>query len=708
MKHNLLLLLLTVPAFHTISLLDTAGDQVTAEYKNVVRMGVRIADYTKLEISAKPLLMVVESESVDKTSVGIEISVGGRGWVAVDTQPSVRGGVYTWTVATTAPCQDHRVRLWLEGKDRTQISFEFPGKVEGISQALLTRAGYRPGKVRGVEMVEVEDMVEMRWEESPCAEMYDITYQRVGGGEPMSLQTVDDKANLAIQACTEYDIKISASTASEYSDDTIATILTQPNIDAADILEPEVVTTTHGLTVRWKGYEELPCIKTYIVTICKEGNDCPEMQTIERDDSLEFLEFVSTVPLSPCHDYSLHMKPLYPGKEMQEKVISFRTSSPAYSGNLSISLDSVMPGSISWGGVQCATQYLLYLKENSGDWLMVGSTSKTYYSHSVTPCTQYRYGVRVVVGEVVHDLVHLGTPVISGLGTAEHYDSPNTRIVTTEDSARISWEHRVCIDSYRVQACTQESDCYQEQVIVDDSENNETITTAIDTLQPCTQYSLHIYPSTSEGEYSSSPLLFLTGNPTPVPPSDLDLTISSTGQEVVLSWSRAQCATGYKIHQRLEHSDTVVEWVHDNIHTRELRLESPEPCVTYSYSISTLILSYESDPTSWLDIPTPPRYHTADYLVIQSTYNGTVTFRLSNKDRNKRCRVEMVQVRHGTEMEIIDPADIDDDGDISINVDDEGGVIAARIKYQGYDEWSDWITSDLPVSKYAQQQYQIY
>ena len=140
MKYKLLLLLLlTIPVSHTISLLDTAGDQVTAEYKNVVRMGVRIADYTKLEISAKPLLMVEESESVDKTSVSIEISVGGRGWVAVDTQPSVRGGVYTWTVPTTAPCQAHKVRLWLEGKDRSQTSFEYPDRVEGVSQALLTK-----------------------------------------------------------------------------------------------------------------------------------------------------------------------------------------------------------------------------------------------------------------------------------------------------------------------------------------------------------------------------------------------------------------------------------------------------------------------------------------------------------------------------------------------------------------------------------------
>ena len=654
-------------------------------------MGVAGEDYSKVEITAKPLMMVVESESVDKNRVSLEISREGEGWIAVDTQPSVRGGVYTWTVATITPCKTHHVRLWLHGKDRSQASYEYPGPVQGVTQELLHKAGYRPTMVRGLEVVEVEDRVEMRWLPSPCADVYDITYQRVDDGEPVSLQTSATHATLreGIEDCSEYDYKISASTGTEYSDDTVATIITHPRIDAAASLEPQVSPTTHGLTVRWKGYEKLPCIKTYEVTVCKEGNDCPEKQTIVRDDSLEYLEFVSTVTLSPCHDYTLHIKPLYPGKEMQEKVVSFRTSAPVLSEDMTIPLHSIEPGYISWGGVECATQYLLYLKETSGLWELVGSSSKTYYNHSVTPCTEYRYGVRVVVGEEESEIVELGTPVISGL---QHYDTPNLSITTTPSAAILSWDHMVCIIKYRVMACDG-TECYQDMVTVD---SRDIITHTIHGVYPCTDYTLHIYPVTSAGEYSGvSSVIFTTGNPAPTPPDNLDLVIIN--HHVVLSWARVQCATGYKIHQQLGHDDTVVEWVHDDVDQRQVSLESPEPCVTYSYSVSSVIHAEESDCCSWVDILVPPRFDNTEYLTTLHTDNRSAAVRINNNQKNKRCELELYQVTWGEQQQIIHPEDMHD-GVISVQLHSENDEIKARIKYKGFENWSQWISSELPVS----------
>ena len=46
------------------------------------------------------------------------------------------------------------------------------------------------------------------------------------------------------------------------------------------------------------------------VTVCKEGNDCPETVTLARDDSRLLTEFSSSVPLQLCTDYSLHIKPV--------------------------------------------------------------------------------------------------------------------------------------------------------------------------------------------------------------------------------------------------------------------------------------------------------------------------------------------------------------------------------------------------------------
>ena len=51
---------------------ENAVDFVEAGFKKIMRMGVAKLDFTKLEISAKPLLMVQDMKSVDKDRVTID------------------------------------------------------------------------------------------------------------------------------------------------------------------------------------------------------------------------------------------------------------------------------------------------------------------------------------------------------------------------------------------------------------------------------------------------------------------------------------------------------------------------------------------------------------------------------------------------------------------------------------------------------------
>ena len=98
------------------------------------------------------------------------------------------------------------------------------------------------------------------------------------------------------------------------------------------------------------------------VTVCKEGNDCPETVTLARDDSRLLTDFSSSVPLELCTDYSLHIKPVcllsiyyiyisttilsiylstkvWPAADLYDKVVNFRTLSPPLA-NLTSSLAS--------------------------------------------------------------------------------------------------------------------------------------------------------------------------------------------------------------------------------------------------------------------------------------------------------------------------------------------------------------------------------
>ena len=58
---------------------DTAMKDIEAGFKTVRRAGGAQKDFTKIEISAKPLKMVEDSASIDKNRVSVEIQAGERG-----------------------------------------------------------------------------------------------------------------------------------------------------------------------------------------------------------------------------------------------------------------------------------------------------------------------------------------------------------------------------------------------------------------------------------------------------------------------------------------------------------------------------------------------------------------------------------------------------------------------------------------------------
>ena len=60
-------------------------------------------------------------------------------------------------------------------------------------------------------------------------------------------------------------------------------------------------------------------------------------------------------------------------------------------------------------------------------------------------------------------------------------------------------------------------------------------------------------------------------------------------------------------------------------------------------------------------------------------------------------QVEVYQVTYEDVEKYIDPEDIPD-GKIALLVKSEYAKIEARIKYEGFQNWTEWISSDIPVS----------
>ena len=59
----------------------------------------------------------------------------------------------------------------------------------------------------------------------------------------------------------------------------------------------------------------------------------------------------------------------------------------------------------------------------------------------------------------------------------------------------------------------------------------------------------------------------------------------------------------------------------------------------FSYGVSSLIGSQESEPTSWFEVPVPPRFDNSDHLIIEKKENGSVFIAMDNNDKNHRCKV---------------------------------------------------------------------
>ena len=594
-------LLAALPVTRSLPVLvPGAADHVSAGYKSSVRLGREVRDYSRLQVTVRTAGLVEDSGALARTGVSVEVKSGEGSWAVVESLPSVRGGVYTWQVAV-APCLSHRIRLWLEDQQGGQTSFELPHLVEPVSTRQLVESGYTPHRPGELSISSSVSEVSVRWAAVPCAELYDLTYSSLTTATSWSRQTREPSLVLreGVESCSEYKIAVTAVIQSQYSRETLQTFLTPPDSQVALSLDPIVLPAVTGITARWRGFQRLSCIRDYRITVCKEGNECPEQLQISRDDALILTEFSSSVALEQCTDYSLHIKPLWKSENLYEKVVNFRTLSPPLA-NISRQLVSSQATSqnshilLQWNSVDCGSQYKVWTKYQDyqtanleqRDWEMIGVTSKNYFQHASLACTEYRFGLSVLVGQEESEIVSLASSVMTNIDSSVVFSPPNLQVSPTEAGAVVEWDHRKCITSYRLETCRQgrkgrlDSLCAESEVITEEGTGSR-LSHSVSGLQSCTNYSLSVYPTTHQGELSAQTFSFTTGSPAPRPPSSLNLRMSEAADKLEIRWGEVECATGYRIHQKLQHSDTETVWISQNDLQLHLSLDSPEPCVNY-------------------------------------------------------------------------------------------------------------------------------
>merc|ERR1719245_1541725 len=121
---------------------EDARDKIEINHSTTVRRGQTNYDYTKLEVEATLLEMVEDPESIDRENVRLEFKSSESDWEVLDQKPSMKGGVYKWTISDIVPCHDHNVRLTVFDVAGKEEMFQYPDTILAASNEDMIKSRY--------------------------------------------------------------------------------------------------------------------------------------------------------------------------------------------------------------------------------------------------------------------------------------------------------------------------------------------------------------------------------------------------------------------------------------------------------------------------------------------------------------------------------------------------------------------------------------
>jgi hypothetical protein len=184
-------------------------------------------------------------------------------------------------------------------------------------------------------------------------------------------------------------------------------------------------------------------------------------------------------------------------------------------------------------------------------------------------------------------MVEISEPLLTSLDTDASYIVPNLVVEPRPTAALLTWDHAACIASYVVSTCTTaaaSADKLCERSTVEAaSQQAHHVSLEVTDLHPCSHYTLEIIPVVDGGVElaASASTTFSTAFPPATPPATYAASLNLVKNRVELSWSPVECASGYRILQRMENSDTTTAWETNDDRELATSFQDPEPCVAY-------------------------------------------------------------------------------------------------------------------------------
>lgn len=698
-----------------------AADKVQAGFKKNTRRGVTKMDMTKIEVKWAPFAMVEDKETVDKNGLKLELKVGDGEWQMVDQSPAKwGGGKYRLVLDDVLPCKQHLLRFHVMSPTGEEAVFDHPTPIEALTSEEIAASGdFSPAVPSNLNVVTKEGQVEITWDPVECASAYEVAYRKItDDAGPFTSKLTETNSILleeGIDTCSEYELSLSSLAGDAYSDDEATTeFLIPPAYSAAEKLNPTITPGITSVTVSWDAWEKLSCVESYSVKLCKNEEACGEAVTLEMDDSLTTIEFVSEEELEECSPYTFNIQPIFPGQDLQEIAVPFDTRSPTIDG-ITEKLQPVIASAgeeqmitVTWSPVQCASGYEIFqhVSSKGGDWETIGNSVETELSIKGVPCTEYRYGVKVTIDGQQSEIVEAAEPVMTHLPSHTPYVASNLIITPTTEGAELTWDHAQCISSYRLKVCKDDSepeDCSEEEIVMGFFQHN--ISKKIEDLQSCSGYQIQIFATSNDVELDAEPQSFSTPAPPASSPENATVGLNSDTNQIDISFNPVECATSYKVYRKLD--DDELEMIQE-ITEVSTSLPIPDSCAAYSFGVSSVVDGEESEQSPLLGDIVPPvnGEQNQPELVIEDRFNNTAIVLIKLPEANHKCQVETYNVKYQN-LGFLEPQELliefseIQDGKIILDdfpgAGDNGMKIEGRIKYLGFDSWSPWISTSDPV-----------
>merc|ERR1711915_26194 len=357
---------------------------------------------------------------------------------------------------------------------------------------------------------------------------------------------------------------------------------------------------------------------------------------------------------------------------------------------------------IIWKPSECISSYdVTYLSVSTGESITkeikVTEEPSVIFSEGIESCSEYEIKVTSIIGDK-YSQESVITYVTKPLPTDAQ--RINFKVTSSTDSVSVSWNgfaQLSCFTKYTVAVCEHDQECPAGEKVERDDSKQLIVYNSTVKLEECSNYRVVIQPEYDEAEIEPKFIDFKTKSQRI---SDMTLTgllVSvSKRNEVILSWDEQKCASEYEIFHKVNNG----QWeVLDRITDNHFKHEA-ESCTENMYGIKVVEEIMEREIQEFegliklgplISVPNHPS------IIVEEKGNGSVIFALNGGDKNKMCSIEKFHVIYDDTEEFIEAATLTNNR-IMLNNLKTYDNIKARLKYDGFDIWTNWAFLDSVVT----------